>query len=247
MNLIYPNNFINQIICANCSNILPLIPDEVIDLIIIDPPYGFLLKDSWDQQDPINEQLVEQFKRIMKPTASLYCWCGIGEKNQSLIRWFPIFSSQLIFKDLITWKKSRGMGNRKGWLYTREEIMWFTKSYHHIWNESAQYDEKEKHTFSKRLLSQGYKCKSEYKRLTNVWTDIPEIIRNKNIPHTTPKPIQAIQRIILAHSSPGDLILDCFLGSGTTAIAAHNLGRNFIGVEINPTFCNYARSQIPML
>jgi len=44
-----------------------------------------------------------------------------------LIRWFPIFNEKWYFKDLITWKKQRGMGMRKGWLYTREEIMWFVK------------------------------------------------------------------------------------------------------------------------
>ena len=72
-----------------------------IDLIIIDPPY-LTTKQHWDQTEQVNQQLVEQLWRVAKDSCSIYVWCGIGEKSQSLIRWFPVFNDVFYFKDLIT-------------------------------------------------------------------------------------------------------------------------------------------------
>lgn len=167
-----------------------------------------------------------------------YVWCGIGEKSQSLIRWFPIFNSLWYFKDLITWKKLRGIGMRKGWLYTREELMWFVKdNKSFIWNTENQYhSDIKRHTSLK--AQNGGEYKSEYKRITNVWDDVSELSgeafsfsNSHRCNHFTVKPITYIKRIINAHTKPGDLVLDCFAGSGTTGIAASELDREFILIE----------------
>lgn len=122
---------------------LKQVPDNSIDLILVDPPY-LTTKESWDKKEVVTSELSKEFYRILKDTGSFYCWCGIGEKkSQSLIRWYPIFSKDFIFKDLITWKKQRGIGMRKGWPYTREEIMWFVKNNKNfIWNKKEQYSKK---------------------------------------------------------------------------------------------------------
>ncbi len=96
--------------------------------------------------------------------------------------------------------------------------------------------------------------KSEYKRLTNVWNDIDEVgygsspkkfkeLKDK-IKHFTPKPVKAIERIIKAHTKENDIVLDCFIGSGTTAIACINTGRNYIGIEKDTKFYEVARERI---
>ena len=97
--------------------------DFLVDLIIIDPPYENVLKANWDKQQTFDDEFVCLLHAVLKDTGSIYVWCGIGEKSQSLIRWFPMLSKYFYFRDLITWKKQRGIGMRKGWLYTREEIM----------------------------------------------------------------------------------------------------------------------------
>jgi len=108
---------------------------------------------------------------------------------------------------------------------------------------TATYRDKKK--MAKYLSS----LQSEYKRLTNVWVDIrePNISWNKkeaNVNHLTPKPLKAIERIIKVHTFENNLVLDPFLGSGTTAVAAEMLNRRWIGVEINLEYCEVARKRL---
>lgn len=231
----------NQLICGTWEEHLPKIDNASVDLIIIDPPY-LTTKEKWDKDEVVTEELSKQLFRVAKDSCSLYVWCGIGEKSQSLIRWFPIFSKDWHFKDLITWKKQRGIGMRKGWLYTREELLWFVKdNSKFIWNKDSQYSDvkREKSSYG-YILPNGKSAdsyiKSEYKRFSNVWDDISETSFNtskqgKVGKHFTPKPLKAIKRIILAHTKESDVVLDCFLGSGTTMQACKELNRNCIGIE----------------
>jgi DNA modification methylase len=215
-----------------------LLPSNSINLIIIDPPYN-TTSEMWDKQDAISETLVKELYRVLKDTGNIYIWCGIGEKSQSLIRWYPLFSSIFIFKDLITWKKKRGIGMRRGWLYTREELMWLVKDNHRfIWNKEFQYSS-EPNQF--KVGMSGYSVKP-FKRHTNVWTDIPEYLGKKNTSHYTPKPIEDLERIILLHTFKDDIVYDCFMGSGSTLIAANNLGRHAIGVDINEEYIREFRN-----
>lgn len=178
---------------------------------------------------------------------------GIGEKSRSLLNFIPILDKNFIFKDLITWKKNRGMGMRKGWLYVREEILWYVKdNKKFIWNEDEQYSN-EKRPWS--ITKNGKMVnRNECKRYTNVWTDINEVgfgkspsqfkeIRSK-LQHLTPKPIEAIERIIRLHTKENDLVYDCFAGSGTTALAALHLNRQFIVVEKDLTYIKIIKKRI---
>ena len=249
----YPDNFLNQIIEGGCLEVIKSIPNNTIDLIILDPPY-LTTNQKWDKIEIVTEKLSEELFRIAKESCSLYVWCGIGEKSQSLIRWFPIFSNNWCFKDLITWKKNRGIGMRKGWLYTREEIMWFVKdNKKFIWNEKEQYsdDERKLKGFYKDGKSLSEKMKSKFKRFTNVWTDINEITFDNNKEwktfhklHHTPKPLKAIERIIKLHTKENDIVLDPFMGSGTTAVACKKLFRNFIGIENNEKYIDIINKRL---
>ena len=219
---------------------LKQVPDNSIDLIIIDPPY-LTTKENWDKKEIVSDYLSKELFRVAKDTCSLYVWCGIGEKSQSLIRWFPLFSNIWHFKDLITWKKQRGIGMRKGWLYTREEIMWFVKdNKQFVWNKKEQYDLTDKRLFS---LPNN---KSEYKRWNNVWTDIKEEAGGMKSPqfHPTQKPIKALERIIKCHTKENDIVLDCFMGAGSTAVACKRLNRNFIGMEIYQNYIDISYKRL---
>ena len=244
----YPNDYINHIICGDCLKVMKDIPDDSIDLIIIDPPY-LVTNEFWDKEEVVNGDLSKRLFDILKDAGSLYVWCGIGEKSQSLIRWFPIFNANFYFKDLITWKKQRGIGMRRGWLYTREEIMWFVKdNKKFVWNKEEQYSIVERHVYGFKTLKSGKG--SIFKRLSNVWGDIRECTFRANIDkaqyrgHFTPKPIEAIERIIKLHTKENDIVLDCFLGLGTTAIACIKLKRKCIGIEINPEYCKLTANRI---
>jgi len=136
---------------------------------------------------------------------------------------------------------------RRGWLYTREEIMWFVKdNKKFIWNKKNQYS-------SELVVKFSFIPKGTCKRLTNVWTDINEemfkggkLKLNNNI-HFAQKPIKAIERIIKAHTKEGDIVLDCFMGSGTTAVACINTKRDFIGIELSEEYCKIANERLTKL
>lgn len=238
----------DKVYCMDCLKMSKLIDSNSIDLIIVDPPYTNVVNEIWDKSDnPMTKEIVAEFYRILKPTGNLYCWCGIGEKSQSLIRFFELFrQSKFYFKDLITWKKNRGIGMRKGWLYTREEILWYVKDNKHFtWNKDKQYSN-EKRPWNVYKKGGEMVNKSEYRRITNVWTDInevgyggsPKTFHNdrKEVNHITPKPIEAINRIIQLHTKENDVVFDCFVGSGTTVFSCIKNNRRFICGDNNQRY-----------
>ena len=227
---------------GDCRELIKNIPDNSVDLILTDPPY-MATNFKWDQEEMISSDLVNEFFRILKPTGSFYCWCGIGEKSSSLLRWHPVISEKFYFKDLITWKKRRGIGMRKGWLYTREEIMWFVKdNKKFVWNKDSQYTD-EPNQFTKGFS--GTKV-HPFKRITNVWTDVPETLnrRDKKTSHATPKPVKSLVRIISCHTKEGDVVFDPFAGSGSTLKTAELLNRNYIGIELDKEIFEEARQTL---
>lgn len=245
---------LNIVIHGTWQKQLPKLADNSIDLIIIDPPY-LLGKEGWDKINQVTAELGTQLLRVLKPTGNLYVWCGVGERGWSLMEWFPIFNKEFHFKQLVTLKKQRGNGNIKGWLYTREECMWFVKDNKKFqWNKRSQYSKQRRsRDWNGRIMSSqnGYKAKSAFKRWTNVWTDIIEesfAVFKKRFQHPdfhkTPKPIKALTRIILAHTDMGMTVLDCFSGSGSTAIASKILKRNYICIEAEEEFCEMSRQRI---
>jgi len=232
----------NSVFHTDCLDLCKWVNDDTVDLIIIDPPY-LLTSESWDQEEVVSEELSQELFRIAKPSCSLYCWCSIGGKIPSLIRWFPVFSKLWSYQDLITWKKQRGHGMRKGWLYTREEIMWFVKdNKQYTWNKEFQYgNEKRAFTLPNSI--------SEYRRFSNIWTDIKEInqaiAKNTEVAmHPSQKPQKAIERIILAHTKENDVVFDCFVGSGTACVAAKKLNRQYIAGDSNERYVNITKERL---
>jgi len=230
-----------------------------VQLIINDPPYFGVVKDKWDHAWDTKDDYLSWVRQwlsleipLLLPTGSLYIWGGVGERSDTIIH-IKLLADELglYFKDWITWSKSRGMGNRKGWMYTREELLWYVRDNKQFtWNVDAQYStERRKRDGGKdsiRVSQNGYRARSLFKRYTNVWTDISEnsydVINKKG--HSTPKPERAIERIILAHTAIGDTVLDPFLGSGTTCQVADRLGRHCIGIEKDPVIFQEASKNI---
>lgn len=239
----------NKIYNGDCRELITKVKDESVDLVILDAPY-LTTKEAWDQLEVISPSFISDCYRVLKSTGSIYVFCGIGEKSNSLMRWHPLFNDIFHFKQLITWKKIRGMGMMRGWMFTREEIMWFVKdNKQFIWNKEHQYTDEERPWHMKK--DGKMVNKSKFKRITNVWTDIPECgfgtspqkFSEKRF-HFSPKPIKLIERIIKAHTQRGDLVLDCFAGSGITGIACQNLEREFILFEQNEDYCDMIKQRL---
>lgn len=218
---------IDTVVVGDCLDVMRDIPNACIDLLFADPPYdlGF-----WDWV----KGWVELLPRILKPDASLYICCGIGEKSDSLSQMLPIVKELFTFKNLITWKKQRGYGTQRNWMYTREEIIFAVNGPKYIFN--PQYGKEKRHGYGFANLKK-YPPKSAFKRVSNVWTDISEITKKTTTEwlrdNVAQKPEALLERIILASSDEGDLVFDPFVGTGTTAIVAKKLKRHYFACDIN--------------
>jgi len=190
---------------------------------------------------------------VLKNSGNIYVFSGIWEKSDAAIH-VKLLMDKLgfYFKDWITWKKKRGAGMRKGWVYTREEILWFVKdNKQFIWYPEHQYgnERRQLNGFYKNGKKISDRLKSPYKRLTNVWTDIPEVtIYNSKEwergAHITPKPIRLLERIIKVHTKENDIVLDLFAGSGSTSVACKRLNRKYVAIEINKEYCDLIQKRL---
>ena len=235
---------INKIYNEDCITYMKTLPDNSLNLIIADPPYFRIVKDNWDNQwKSIDEYLawsklwIIECNRILKDTGSFYMWGGIGKNKEH-----PIFKlieicedAEFIFQDWITWKKQKGLGSRKGYMFIREELLYYTKSQKDFTINTPYLDEIAKN--HGRLD----KTKINYKRCGNVWVDINEVtvgnlIHTERVNHPTQKPLKACDRIIKTSSNENDLVYIPFAGSGSEIESCINNNRNWIATETNEQY-----------
>jgi DNA modification methylase len=209
-------------------------PSKLADLVIADPPYGGILKEAWDREWNAESylRLAEKVSRLLVPGGSAYIWGGVGKYQQ---RHFLRFMAEvedrtdLHLRNVITWSKKRAHGKSDDYLFTREEIAWLVKGEKPAVFHVPLLEEKRGYAG----YNPKYPAKSEYKRRTNVWTDITEIMRGKV--HVAEKPERLSEVMIATHTDPGGMVFDLFAGSGNATAAAIKLGRHSIAVEADET------------
>lgn len=244
----------------DCFDFLRQIDDKTINLAIIDPPYN-LNKASWDTFKSENHFFNFTFKWIdllipkLKNNGSLYIF---NTPYNSAFILNHILKQGLKFRNWITWDKRDGFSNgTKKYTNGQETILFFTKSDDYIFNYDdirLPYDSTERIKYAKEkgILKNGKRWfpNPKGKLCGEVWHISSERHKNKidgktpKLPHCTPKPLEIMERIITASSNPGNLVLDCFMGIGTTALAAKNLSRNFIGCDSNKNYVSIANKRL---
>jgi len=211
-------NYIKQ---GDCLELMQELPDESIDLIVTDPPYGIDLniqrktskfKNTTVKNDNTLEwlpNLVNNFKRIMKPNSVIYLFCNW--QNYDVFK--KEFEKYFELKNLIVWDKQ-----------------WFGMGYN--WRPN--------HEFIMVLTNGKFKTNSNNNE---------NILRYRRIHptkmyHSCEKPIALLEKLIEESSNEGDTVLDSFIGSGTTPIAAINTNRKYIGYELDEKYFNIAQQRI---
>ena len=262
--LFYPNGekisssqILNKTICADLFSILDLLPNEFADLLIIDPPYnldkifnGF--KFSKTNDDTYLEYLKSWFPQILntlKPNGSVYI-CGDWKSTFCL---YQIMRDNTTIRNRIIWQREKGRGAKANWKNSTEDIWFGTKNDEYYFNVDA--------VKQKRKVIAPYKENGKPKdweeteegnfRLTypsNFWDDIsiPYWSMPENTDHPTQKPEKLIAKLILASCPENGIVLDPFLGSGTTSVAAKKLGRKYVGIEINEEYCYWAEKRLEL-
>ena len=253
---------INKIYQMDCFNFLKKIDDNSIDLAIIDPPYN-LRKADWDTFSSQTEFLNFTFRWIdallpkLKKTASLYIF---NTPFNSAYILEHLIKRKMIFQNWITWDKRDGMSaSRRKYNNGQETILFFTKSNNHVFNYDKirlPYESSERilHAKKKGILKNGKRWfpNPNGKLCSEVWHFSSERHKNKingktpKLPHITPKPLDMIERMVKASSNKGDVVLDCFIGIGTTAIASKKLGRNFVGCDNNKNYVKLAKNKLKL-
>lgn len=230
----YPDDFINKIIKGDCLEIMKHIPDESIDAIITDPPYGISFKssrqtyqqeiknDGQEQWQEILPRFLSEFKRIISPVGCCCCCCGGGGGGKTPVT--AIFTIEAIkhfeLIQTLVWRKFVGLG----WKYrpAYENIVILSKS------------------------KDNYSWYDESKKMANVIEGINQDIPSNKWQHPTQKPVELMELLIKNHTKQGDIVLDPFAGSGTTLEAAKKLGRRYIGIELEDRYiemCNRRLAQ----
>ena len=223
-----------ELLKGDCIDKIKEIPDKSINLIIIDPPYiikntkaggkSQLAKNIQGMNDEITNcnlvsgydyTILDELVRVMN-TINIYIWCN---KEQ-----IPIYLDYFVNNlkcsfDILCWIKTNAtpLFNNK-YLSDKEYCLYFRK---------------------------GGKCQPEcYEDAKTTWNQPINIKDKRKYNHPTIKPLNIIEKLVKNSSCDGDVVLDCFMGSGTTGVACVKLNRSFIGIEINEEYFNIAKDRI---
>lgn len=232
------------------------VPDQSVDLLILDPPYNlnksfngrkFAKRTVTEYTEWLNG-VVSSLLRVLKPTATVYV-CGDWLSSASI---FDVCTNHFTVRNRITWEREKGRGANWNWKNCSEDIWFCTVS--------------DTYTFNVEAVKLRRKVIAPYRNddgspkdwredmggnfrdthPSNLWTDIsiPFWSMPENTDHPTQKSEKLIAKLVLASSNANDVVLDPFLGSGTSSVVSKKLGRQYIGIEIDEEFCLLAEKRL---
>ncbi len=244
----------NTIIEGECVDILSRLPDNSVDLVFADPPYNLQLGggltrpdhsdvagvtdewdrfDSFDAYDLFTHQWLTECRRILKDNGAIWV---IGSYHNIFRVGTILQDSGFWIQNDVIWLKTNPMPNFKGTRLqnAHETLIWAGKN------------QKSKVTFNYDAL----KVFNGDKQMRSDWT-IPLCTGAERLKgddgkkvHPTQKPEALLRRVLLASTNPGDIVLDPFSGTGTTAAVAKSLGRQYVGIERDKTYIQHSRARL---
>jgi site-specific DNA-methyltransferase (adenine-specific) len=234
-----------------------------VDLVFADPPYN-IKKAEWDTFESQQEYVawsvlwIEQAARILKPEGTLYV-CGFSEILADLR-----LPASRFFKGCrwLVWHYKNKANLGDDWGRSHESILHFRKSREFTFNVDDVRIPYGEHTLKYPAHPQAET--SQYGKAANkdrIWHPHPRGAKPKDVleipttcngmhektPHPTQKPEELLRKIVLASSSPGDVVVDPFLGSGTTAVVAEQLKRQWKGCDLSAEYCQFAADRIELV
>lgn len=228
-------NWCKCLLWADSKNVIKRIPDDSIDFILTDPPYN-LSKHStgniplpkreinndiakWDLVEFNPEEWVNDFIRILKPTGNLFIFTSYNQIG----RWYNLLDHKFDTSNFMVWHKTNPVPKifKAGFLNSCEMIFtcWNKK---HTWNFISQ---AEMHNFIESPICMR-----------------PERLSSPK--HPTQKPVSILKKMIKIATNKNDIVFDPFMGVGSTGVAALELDRRFIGVEINKEYFEASKKRI---
>jgi site-specific DNA-methyltransferase (adenine-specific) len=231
---------INQIIHGDCLDVMKELPDKSIDMILCDLPYGTTAC-AWDTIIPF-EPLWEQYERVIKDNGAIVLFGQ--EPFSSYLRMSNIKN----YKYDWVWDKVKPNGHLVAKIrpmQRSETISVFGKKKINYYPEMIKLDKPIKGKEGKRTEIMGGVSRGYIKVYTEKYPQNIIVFSNGDRRvHPTQKPVPLCEYLIKTYTRPGEVVLDNCIGSGTTAIACINIGRNFIGIEKEEKYVRIAQKRI---
>lgn len=249
---------LNRTLHQSMAEAVAYFPAASVDLVILDPPYNRSKRYNQTAFNQINGDAYQAWFRawlaqlvpVLKPTATIYV-CADWQSSALI---YPVLADYFQVRNRITWEREKGRGAKANWKNSAEDIWFCTCSGDYRFNLDAV-------KLKRRVLApyrdaagspkDWHESQAGRFRVThpsNLWTDIsvPFWSMPENTDHPTQKPEKLIAKLVLASSQAGDVVLDPFLGSGTTSVVAKKLGRRYIGIEIDEDYCCLAEKRLAL-
>jgi site-specific DNA-methyltransferase (adenine-specific) len=242
--------FIDKVILGDAIEIMRKIPDNFVDMTFADPPFNLGKKyNHYRDKKEVCEYIdwcklwLKEMVRITKPTGSIFV--------HNIPKWLTYYAAYLneiaYFRHWIAWN-AMGAPLGKTLLPNHYGILWYTKEV----NNFKFFDIRGQHPRCRKcnFILQDYGGKKDQMHpfgplISDVWTDIHRIRHKKRRDeHPCQLPIPLLERLILMTTDEGDIVLDPFVGTGTTAIAAKRLGRKFIVIDIDPQYTKITEKKL---
>lgn len=230
-----------KILQGDAIELFKEVESNSIDLIIADPPYN-LGKDYGNNHDlkdfedylNFSSMWLNQAYRVLKPNGTIYVFMGV----RFISYLYDIMDKKLklFFNSWICWYYTQGMGKKIGFSPRHEDILMFNKSQNFIFNLDDV-----------RIPQKYYRERNNMRGANpgDVWKFSHVHYCNPNRQkHPTQKPEGLIERMVLASSNEGDMVLDPFSGSGTTLRVCQQLNRNCMGFELNPDYVQMTKERL---
>ncbi len=233
---------------ADCVDLMKIIPSGSVDVVFADPPYrlsrgGVTVKNgrlapvdkgAWDksmgfaEDHRFNVRWLKEACRILKPEGTIWV---TGTHHIIFSLGFALQTMKLKLINQITWAKPDPPPNalHTAFTHAHETLLWASKG------------GGSRHTFNYDLINSP----DPTAQVSSVW-HIPSVPRREKLHgyHPTQKPLRLVRRAVVASSREGDLVFDPFCGSGTSGVAAKELGRFFVGVEKEEEYAELAGRRI---
>jgi adenine-specific DNA-methyltransferase len=241
---------------GDCEEFLPQLPDGIAKLVVTSPPYNlgkeYETRLSLDTYLSQQQRVIRECVRILHPQGSI-CWqvgnyVNNGEIIPLDVKLFPIFEALgLHLRNRIVWSFGHGLHASRRFSGRYEVILWFTKGNQYTFNLDAvrvpqKYPQKKYFKGPRRGELSGNPLG---KNPSDIW-EIPNVKSNhvEKTEHPCQFPVELIERLVLSMTDPGDWVLDPFMGTGTTALAALIHQRKALGAEIMPKYVEITRERI---
>ena len=232
--------FADRLIVGDALDVLPQIPSASVHLVCADPPYNLgkdygagVDKRAWNEYEQFTHAWLAECHRILRDDGSLYVFMGV----RFIARLYLILEEMgFLFNGWITWHYTQGTGRTIGFSPRHEDILYFTKSTDYTFNLDPV-----------RIPQKYYRERNNMRGANpgDVWAFSHVHYSNpEREDHPTQKPEALIERIVRASSNENDIVLDPFVGSGTTARVAQALNRRYIGIDITPEYIAMAERRL---